>query len=78
MVNISSDTTFHTPVLKEVNRSFHTCAQDVQITHTTKSKVDSSQCYDYNITRVYLLQNDHWLKKDYRVSSNTAVILSVA
>jgi hypothetical protein len=37
MVNISSDTTCHTPVLKEVNRRFHTCAQDVQITRTANS-----------------------------------------
>jgi hypothetical protein len=36
--NIGSDTTCHTSVWKEVNRSFHTCAQDVQITRTTISK----------------------------------------
>jgi hypothetical protein len=51
----------HTPVLKEVNRSFHTCAQDVQITRMGNSKVNNSQCYDYNITRVYHLQNNPWV-----------------
>jgi hypothetical protein len=59
MVNIGFDTTCHTPILKEVNQSFYTCAQDVQITRTTNSKVNGSQCYDYNINRVYLIQNDH-------------------
>jgi hypothetical protein len=49
MVNIGSDTTCHTPVPKEANRSFHICAQDVQITHMANSKVNSSQCYDYSI-----------------------------
>jgi hypothetical protein len=44
----------HTLVLREVNQSFHMCAQDVQITH----KVNSSQCYNYIISGVYLLQND--------------------
>jgi uncharacterized protein YjhX (UPF0386 family) len=63
MVNISSDTTYHTPVLKEENQSFHMCAQDVQITRVANSKVNSSQCYDYNIIRVYLLQNDLWVLK---------------
>jgi hypothetical protein len=48
----------HTPVLKEANRSFHTCAQDLQITRMTNSKVNNSQCYDDIIIRVYLLQND--------------------
>jgi hypothetical protein len=55
MVNIGSYTTYHAPVLKEANRSFRTCAQDVQITRTANSKANSSQCYDYNNTRVYLL-----------------------
>jgi hypothetical protein len=45
----------HTPVLKEVNQSLHTCSQDVQITRTTNSKVNNSQCYGYNIIRAYLL-----------------------
>jgi hypothetical protein len=44
----------HTPVLKEVNRSFHTCVQDIQITRTANIKVNNSQCYDYIINRVYL------------------------
>jgi hypothetical protein len=48
----------HTPVPKEVNQSFHTCAQDVQITRTTNSNGKVAQCNDYNIIRVYLLQND--------------------
>jgi hypothetical protein len=61
MVNIVSDTTYHTLFLKEANRSFHMCAQDVQITCMANSKVNSSQCYDYNIIRVYLLQNDPWV-----------------
>jgi hypothetical protein len=42
----------HTPILKEVNQIFHTCAQDVQITRMTNSKVNNSQCYNYNINRV--------------------------
>jgi hypothetical protein len=54
---------YHTVVLKEANRNFHMCAQDVQITRTTNSKVNSLQCYDYNINRVYLLQNDPWIQK---------------
>jgi hypothetical protein len=37
MVNIGFDTTYHTPVVKGVNQSFHTYAQDVQITRTTNS-----------------------------------------
>jgi hypothetical protein len=49
---------YHTSVPKEVNRSFHTCAQDVQITRTTTSEVNSSHCYNYNIIILYLLQND--------------------
>jgi hypothetical protein len=61
MVNIVSDTTYHTLVLKEVNQSFHMRAHDVQITRMTNSKVKSSQCYAYNISRVYPLQNDHWV-----------------
>jgi hypothetical protein len=51
----------HTPVPKEVNRSLHMCAQDVQITCTANSKVNNSQCYDYNINRAYHLQNDPWV-----------------
>jgi hypothetical protein len=31
----------HTPVLKEVNQSFHMSAQDVQITHTMNSEVNN-------------------------------------
>jgi hypothetical protein len=50
----------HTPVLKDVNQSFYTWVQDVQIKRTANSKVNNSQRYDYNITRVYLLQNDPW------------------
>jgi hypothetical protein len=53
----------HTPFLKVANQSFHTCAQDVQITCMTNSKVNSSQCYDYSIIKVYLLQNDPWVSK---------------
>jgi hypothetical protein len=68
----------HTPVPKEANRSFHTCVQDVQITRMTTIKVNSSQCYNYNNTRVYLLQNDHWFEKYYRASIITTVILSAA
>jgi hypothetical protein len=49
----------HTLVLIEVNYSSHMCAQDVQITHTTNSTVNKSQCYNYS--RVYLLQNDPWV-----------------
>jgi hypothetical protein len=48
----------HTSVPKEANRSFHMCAQDIQITRMANNKVNSSQCYDYSIIRVYLLQND--------------------
>jgi hypothetical protein len=51
----------HTPFPKEVTRSFHMCAQDVQIIRTTNSKVNSSQCYNYSFSRVYLLQNDPWV-----------------
>jgi hypothetical protein len=61
MVNNGSDTTCHTPVLKEANQIFHTCDQDVQITYTANSKVNSSQCYDYSNIKVYLLQNDPWV-----------------
>jgi hypothetical protein len=32
----------HTFVLKVVNRSFHTCAQDVKTTRMTNSKVNNS------------------------------------
>jgi hypothetical protein len=42
MVNIDSDITCHTLVLGEANRSFHTCAQYVEITHMANSKVNSS------------------------------------
>jgi hypothetical protein len=60
MVNLGSDTTCHTPVLKEAKRSFHTCAEDVQITRMANSEVKSSQCYDYNIIIVYIsYKNDH-------------------
>jgi hypothetical protein len=55
MMNIGSDTTDRTPVPKVVNQSVYTCVQDVQITCTANSKVNSSQCYDYDISRVYLL-----------------------
>jgi hypothetical protein len=58
MVNIGSDTTCHTLVLKEVNRSFHTFVRDVQIRRTANSKVNCSKCYGYSKTKVYLLQND--------------------
>jgi hypothetical protein len=51
----------HTSILKEANRSFHTSAQDVQIIHMANSKINNSQYYDYIISRVYLLQNDHWV-----------------
>jgi hypothetical protein len=51
----------HTLVLKEVNRSFHTCAQGIQITRMTNSNDKIAQYYYYNITRVYLLQNNHWV-----------------
>jgi hypothetical protein len=61
MISIGSDTNCHTPVLKEANRSFHTCVKDVQITRTANSAVNSSQCYDYNKNIVYLLQNDPWV-----------------
>jgi hypothetical protein len=67
-----------TPVLQEANRSLHLCSQDVQITCTTNSKVNSSQCYAYNIIRVYLLKNDPRSEKDYRASNITTFILSVA
>jgi hypothetical protein len=46
----------HTQILKEVNQSFHTLAQDVQITRMVNSRVSTSQCYDYSISRVYLIQ----------------------
>jgi hypothetical protein len=55
MVYIGFDTTCHTTVLKEANRIFHMCAQDVQITRTANSMVNNSQYYDYRIIRVYLL-----------------------
>jgi hypothetical protein len=61
MVNIGSNTTYHTPFLKKVNQTFHTCAQDVQITCTPNTKVNGSQCYGYNNIRVYLLENDLWI-----------------
>jgi hypothetical protein len=61
-----------------VNLSFHMCSQDVQITRTANIKVNSSQCHDYNITRVYLLQNDHWPENDYRAINIATIILSVA
>jgi hypothetical protein len=54
------------------------CAQDVQITRMANSKVNSSQYHDYNNTKVYLLQNDHWSEKDYRASRIATIILSVA
>jgi hypothetical protein len=78
MVNIVSNTTYRTLVVKEVNRSLHTCAQYVQITCTTNNKVNNSQCYDYSINKVYLLQNEPRIWKDYRASSTTAFILSMA
>jgi hypothetical protein len=43
MVNISSDTTCHTSNPKEVNQSFHTSAQDVQMTHTANSNGKTAQ-----------------------------------
>jgi hypothetical protein len=46
-----------------MNKSFHTCAQGVQITRMANSKVNSSQCYAYDIITVYLLQNDPWVWK---------------
>jgi hypothetical protein len=58
----------------EINDHGHTCdeylvlltksgmiAQVVQITRTANNKVNSSQCYDYIIFRVYLLQNNPWV-----------------
>jgi hypothetical protein len=51
----------HTTVPKEVNQIFHTCAHDVQITYMANNKVNSSQYYDYNIIRVYILQNDPYV-----------------
>jgi hypothetical protein len=63
----------HTPVLKEVNRNLHTYAQDVQITRTANSKVNSSQCYDYSNIRVYLLQNDPWAQKRLQKSNISAL-----
>jgi hypothetical protein len=78
MVNIGSNTTYHTPIPKEVNRSFHTCAQDVQITRTTNSKVNNSQCYDYNITEYSSYKMNKGFEKNYRASSITMVILSMA
>jgi hypothetical protein len=46
------------PDFEEVNQSFHTCAQDVQITRMANNNGKIAQCYDYNINRVYPLQND--------------------
>jgi hypothetical protein len=68
----------HTPLPKEENRSLHTCAQDVQITHMANSKVNSSQCYNYNNIRVSLTKWPLGLKKDYRTNSITTIILSTA
>jgi hypothetical protein len=45
----------HTLIPKEVIESFHTCAQDVEITRTTNSNSKIAQCHNYNIIRVYLL-----------------------
>jgi hypothetical protein len=58
-----TDTTCHTFVLERWNQSPHTCAHDVQITHTANNKVNNSQCHDYNNNRVYLLQNEHMSEK---------------
>jgi hypothetical protein len=46
---------------KRRGRSFHMCAQDVQITCTTNSKANSLQCYNCCIITVYRLQNDPWV-----------------
>jgi hypothetical protein len=62
-----------TPILKEVNRSFHVCAQDVQITHMANSKVNSSQCYDYNISEYISYKMTLGSEKDYRASSITTL-----
>jgi hypothetical protein len=63
----------HTPIPKEVNRSFHMCVQDVQITRTANSKVNSSQYYYYCISRVHLLQNDPWIWKRLQTKQHHSV-----
>jgi hypothetical protein len=68
----------HIPVLKEANQSFHTCAQDVQITCTTNCQVNSSQCYDYSITEYISYEITLRSEEYYRASSITAVILNMA
>jgi hypothetical protein len=55
------------PSSKKQNQSRHTCAQDVQMAHTTNNMVNI-----YNISLNYKLRslkNDPWVqKKDYRVA----------
>jgi hypothetical protein len=51
------------PGFGKLNRSLHTCAQDVQITRTTNNMVNK-----YNISLNYKLkslQNDPWVQKKY-------------
>jgi hypothetical protein len=51
------------PDSRKLNRSLHTCAQDVQITRTTNNMVNR-----YNISLNYKLgslQNDPWVQKKY-------------
>jgi hypothetical protein len=51
------------PGSRKLNRSLHTCAQDVQITRTTNNMVNT-----YNISLNYKLeslQNDLWVQKKY-------------
>jgi hypothetical protein len=78
MINNVFDTTSHTLVPKEANQSFHTCVQDVQVTRTANSKVNNSQCYDYSITEYISYKMTLGPEKDYRASSITVFILSVA
>jgi hypothetical protein len=58
------------PGSRKLNRSLHTCAQDVQITHTANNMVNR-----YNISLNYKLeslQNDPWVqKKYYRVAQKS-------
>jgi hypothetical protein len=67
----------HTSVLKEVNWSFHTCVQDVQITRTSNSNGKTAQMLW--LQHIQSMSTTKWplcLKKYYKPCSNTSFILS--
>jgi hypothetical protein len=79
MVNIGSNTTCHTWVLKEANWRLHTCAEDVQITCTANS--NGKLVHNVLITTISEYTFDKMTpecEKDYRASDITTFILSMA